>query len=55
MEVEQMYHPLLLLSLIFTGQEFYAGENGIIVQDDGHRILLFLGGYSNQRVVHIYN
>lgn len=39
----------------FTSQEFYAGKNGIIVQDDGHRILLFPGGYSNQRVVHIYN
>ena len=35
-----------------TDQERYAGENGIIVQDDG---LLFPGGSSDQNVVHLFN
>ena len=39
----------------FTNQERYAGENGIIVEDDGHNILLFPGGSSGQNVVHLFN
>ena len=38
-----------------TDQERYAGENGITVEDDGHNILLFPGGYSGQQVVHLFN
>ena len=38
-----------------TDQERYAGESGITVEDDGHNILLFPGGYSGQQVVHLFN
>ena len=38
-----------------TDQERYAGENGITVEDDGHNILLFPGGYSGQQVVYLFN
>lgn len=41
-----------LLSML---QQSYAGENGITIKDDGHYIFLFPGGYSGQRVVHVFN
>ena len=33
----------------------YGGENGMTIEDDGHEIFLFPGGYSGQQVVHAYN
>jgi len=41
--------------LSFTGRESSAGENGITITQDGHRILLFPGGNSGQYVVHAFN
>ena len=38
-----------------TYQEQYAGENGIIVEDDDHNILLFPGWPSGQNMVHLFN
>ena len=36
-------------------QSQYGGENGMTIEDDGHEIFLFPGGYSGQQVVHAYN
>ena len=33
----------------------YAGENGITIKHDGHYLFLFPGGYSGQRVLHVFN
>ena len=43
------------LAATLIDQERYAGENGIIVEDDGHNILLFPGGAFGQNVVYLFN